>query len=149
MEEKGECHFHAPLGVHLTVSREYDHIRVSGRVTTTLSLNCARCLSEFRMEIDSPFTIFYMRDAGLGQDKDVELTEEDLVTATYEGDEIDLSSEIAEQIILSLPIKPLCSHDCKGLCPACGSDLNESPCSCNQESISLKFAALKNLKVRK
>jgi uncharacterized protein len=146
-EETGEFHFRAPLAVHLSVSREYDHVRVSGRVTITLDLCCSRCLSEFLMEIDSPFTIFYLRDEGLGQDNDIELSEEDLVTATYKGDEIDFTNEIAEQIILALPIKPLCNDDCKGICPDCGADLNEAQCSCNRENFKLKFEVLKNFKV--
>jgi uncharacterized protein len=146
LEETGECHFCAPLQVHLSVAREYDHVRVSGRVNTALDLCCSRCLSEFSIEIDSPFTIFYLKDEGLGEDVDMELNEEDLVTATYGGDEIDFTNEIAEQIILAIPIKPLCSDDCKGLCPDCGADLNVAQCSCKRENFNLKFEALKKLK---
>ena len=148
LEESGECHFPAPLGVHLTVASEFDHVRVSGRLTTTLNLGCSRCLSEFRMEIDSPFTIFYMKEAGLGQDEDMELAEEDLITAFYEGDEIDFTNEIIEQVMLAIPLKPLCNEDCKGLCPDCGTDLNETGCSCSHDGLNLKFNALKNFKIK-
>lgn len=149
LEEAGECRFNVPLRVNLTIAREYDHIRVSGQVATSLSLNCSRCLSDFRMELDSPFTIFYMRDDGMGQDEDVELAEEDLITAVYEGDEIDFTNEISEQVILAIPIKPLCNEDCKGLCPGCGADLNTAECECIQDNINLQFNSLKNFKVKK
>jgi len=149
LEEAGECHFTAPLQVHLTVVREYDHIRVSGKVATSLFLNCSRCLNGFQMDIGSPFTIFYIKDEGLGQDEDVELAEEDLITATYEGDEIDFTNEITEQVVLAIPIKPLCNEDCKGLCPDCGSDLNEAECACNRDNINLKFNALKDFVVKR
>lgn len=149
LEETGECRFHAPLQVHLYVAREYDHVRVSGRVTTALDLCCSRCLSEFSMTIDSPFTIFYLKDEGLGQDEDMELSEEDLVTATYEGDEIDFTNEISEQIILAIPLKPLCRDDCKGICPDCGADLNVGQCSCKRGDFNLKLEALKKFKVSK
>jgi len=116
-------------------------------VETTLRLNCARCLAEFQTEIDSPFTIFYIRAAGLPLDEDVELAEVDMISATYEGDEIDFTTEIAEQIILSIPFKPLCSEDCRGLCPSCGVELNLTECACGQNHVNLKFTALKNLKI--
>lgn len=148
LQDAGECIFLTPLKIHLTVAREYDHIRVNGRVETALSLNCARCLGEFQMEIDSPFTIFYMRAAGLPLDEDVELAEEDLISATYEGDEIDFTTEIAEQILLAIPFKPLCNENCRGLCPSCGTELNLTECTCGQKDVNLKFSALKNLKIK-
>jgi uncharacterized protein len=149
LQEAGECRFQAPLRIHLIIAREYDHIRVSGRVETSIRLDCSRCLTEFQLCIDSPFTIFYMRDEGLGQDEDVELAEEDLISATYEGDEIDFTREITEQVILAIPFKPLCSEDCKGLCSNCGAELNISNCACSQDNMNLQFNALKNLKVKR
>jgi uncharacterized protein len=149
IDQSGECGFPEPLYVNLSIIREYDHIRATGRVETTFILNCSRCLSSFRLEIDSPFTIFFMKDEGLGQDEDVELAEEDLITATYDGDEIDFTDEITEQVLLSIPIKPLCSEDCRGLCPNCGADLNETACSCSQNRNNLHFNALKDFKVKR
>jgi len=149
LQETGECRFLAPLRIHLNVAREYDHIRASGRVETSIRLDCSRCLAEFHICIDSPFTIFYMRDEGLGQDEDVELAEEDMISATYEGDEIDFTSEITEQVILAIPFKPLCSEDCKGLCIKCGAELNIADCSCSKDNMNLQFKALKNLKVER
>jgi uncharacterized protein len=148
LQDAGECIFLSPLQIHITVAKEYDHIRVNGRVETSLRLNCARCLAEFQIEINSPFTIFYMRAVGLPLDEDVELAEEDMISATYEGDEIDFTTEIAEQILLAIPFKPLCSEDCRGLCPSCGAELNVTECACGQNHVNLKFTALKNLKIK-
>ncbi|HEX9023915.1 MAG TPA: DUF177 domain-containing protein [Geobacteraceae bacterium] len=147
LQEGGECVFLGPLRVHLAIAREFDHIRVNGRVEAELNLNCARCLAEYRMDMVSPFTIFYMRRDGMPQDEDVELAEEDLISATYEGDEIDFTAEISEQVILAIPFKPLCREDCRGLCANCGADLNTAECTCDRGDISLKFSALKNLKI--
>jgi uncharacterized protein len=150
LQESGECRFLGPLLVQLTVAREYDHIRVHGRVGTKVRLGCSRCLVEYDMEIDAPFTIFYMpAAAGISQDEEVELTDEDLVSAIYEGDEIDFTLEISEQILTEIPFKPLCNEECRGLCPECGSDLNETGCGCKDASFSIKFGALKNLNVEK
>ena len=150
LQESGECRFLGPLRIQLVVAREYDHIRVHGRAETKVRLYCSRCLVEYDMEIDAPFTVFYLRAAtGIVQDEEVELTEEDLVSATYEGEEIDFSPEISEQILTEIPFKPLCNEECRGLCPECGVDLNEAACGCKDQSFSIKFGALKNLKVEK
>jgi uncharacterized protein len=150
LQESGECTFLGPLRVQLSVAREYDHIRAYGRVATTVHLGCSRCLTEFDAEIDSPFTVFYMpAAAGVSQDEEVELTEEDLVSATYDGDEIDFSREISEQVLTEIPIKPLCTEDCKGLCPVCGTDLNAMDCGCKDDQFNCKLGALKKLRVEK
>jgi uncharacterized protein len=150
LQESGECTFLAPLRLRLTVAREYDHIRVDGEVETRMRLSCSRCLSEFEAGIVSPFTIFYIpSSAGGSQDEEVELTEHDLISVTFEGDEIDFTDEISEQVLMEIPFKPLCREECKGLCPQCGTDLNTAECTCSGQQVSLTFSALKNLKVKK
>ncbi|MBT0653934.1 YceD family protein [Geomobilimonas luticola] len=150
METAGECRFVKPLAVNLTVVREYDHIRVQGNVATSVGMGCSRCLGDTVHDVVSAFTIFYSRDAGLPQDEEeVELAEQDLISATYEGDEIDFSGEIAEQVLLAIPLKPLCREDCRGLCGICGADLNVTECGCDRQVINPKFSALKNFKAEK
>ena len=149
LQESGECVFLQPLRLHLTVVREYDHIRAEGRVETRVRLACSRCLADYETDIDSPFTIFYLRSAGVPQDEEVELAEQDLISVTFEGDEIDFTGEIAEQVLVEIPIKPLCKEECKGLCPNCGTDLNTAECGCSGQQANLTFSVLKNLKVNK
>lgn len=150
METAGECRFVKPLSVSLTIIREYDHIRVHGSVATSVGMGCSRCLGETVHDVASAFTIFYSKDTGLPQDEEeVELAEEDLISATYEGEEIDFSAEIAEQVLLAIPFKPLCREDCRGLCGNCGADLNVAECGCDRQGINPKFSALKNFKAEK
>ena len=147
LQASRECGFLGPLRIQLAVAREYDHIRAHGHVATTVRLGCSRCLAELDLPIDVPFTLFYMPAVpGVEQDEEVELTEEDLVSVTYEGDEIVFDHEIAEQVLAEIPFKPLCREDCKGLCPTCGVDLNESACGCSDQQFSSKFGELKNFK---
>lgn len=144
----GECLFLSPIKVSLSVVREFDHIRVHGTVGTTVRLTCSRCLSQFTPELSSTFTIFYTKSTVAQPEDEVELGEQDLVSATYSGDEIDFSAEIAEQVLLELPYKPLCFEECKGLCTSCGADLNSSDCSCSSNAVSMKFSSLGGLKVK-
>ena len=148
-QSAGECAFLAPLRLELTVTREFDHIRVTGQVSTTVRLDCSRCLTEYESPITSAFTVFYSQSTDGPQDEEVELTEEDLVAASYAGEEIDFTPVIAEQIIMGIPLKPLCREECQGLCSTCGADLNTSPCDCERAAVSPKFSALRNLKIEK
>jgi uncharacterized protein len=148
LQSDGECTFTGPVSSDLSVSREYDHIRVTGRVSAPIRLTCSRCLEAYDSTIDSNFTIIFRKGAPAepaGEDE-VELSEQDLISGTYSGDEIDLTHEIEEQVAMEVPLKPLCREECKGLCPTCGTDLNRGSCTCSREQINFKFSALKDFK---
>lgn len=149
VQEAGECEFRAPLAVELSIVREYDHIRVHGTVGTSVKLTCSRCLTEYCSEVASSFTIFYTKSAEAQPEDEVELGEEDLIAVTYSGDELDFSDEIAEQVLLEIPYKPLCSEECLGLCLTCGTDLNNFKCSCSENTVSMAFSSLKGLSVKR
>lgn len=149
VQNDGECTFLSPVDVDLTVVKEYGHIRVKGTVVTRVGLSCSRCLVDFLSDIHSGFTIYFTQSSGEQIEDEVELAEEDLLSVTYNGEEIDLANEIAEQVLLELPYKPLCSENCKGLCPECGIDLNNSKCDCSNSLSKLPFSSLKGFKVNK
>ncbi|WP_088534284.1 DUF177 domain-containing protein [Geobacter sp. DSM 9736] len=148
-QDAGECRFVEPLKLWLTVTREFDHIRVNGRVETRVLLDCSRCLAGFEAPVVSNFTVFYSREADVPQDEEVELAEADLVSATYRGDVIDLNPEIAEQVMMEIPLKPLCNEECQGLCNKCGADLNKVECGCDRSDLNFKMSVLKSFKVNK
>jgi uncharacterized protein len=149
MQNDKSCCIAGKIEGDVTVVREYDNIRVAGRISAPLALSCSRCLAEYTSFIDTSFTLFFRRGtAGTPDSEDeIELGEMDLISSSYSGDEIDLTHEIEEQIAMEIPLKPLCSEECKGLCHLCGIDLNTSSCSCGSEPASLAFSALKGFKV--
>lgn len=147
-QDAGECRFISPVTVSLEILREFDHIRVQGNVSAKVTLSCSRCLQEFSSDLSSAFTVFYTKAENDQPEDEVELGEQDLIAATYSGEEIDFSDEVAEQILLELPYKPLCSEDCKGLCSSCGVDLNIADCTCKDRAVSMTFSALKGLKLK-
>lgn len=149
MQKDQYCRFTGLIQGDLTAAREYDHVRVNGRVSVPVSLCCSRCLVDYDSFVDSSFTLFYRKDAGVScnDEDDIELGELDLLSSTYQGDEIDLTHEIEEQVAMEIPVKPLCNDTCKGLCHVCGIDLNTSHCSCDKETKSFTFSALKDFKV--
>jgi len=150
MVTSGECVFGGPVQVALTAGREMDHYRVEGTVSVPLRQTCSRCLVSFDQQLSSRFTIFFREGTPQeGDEEEVELSEQDLISTVFSGEEIDLLPEIGEQVALAVPLKPLCSEKCKGLCPVCGVDRNTTECDCSQEPVNLKFAALKDFKVQR
>ena len=149
MEQAGECSFIEPVKTAVSAIWEYDHVRATGTVESAVQLSCSRCLTEYRLPIASNFTIFYTKSVGGEQDEEVELSDTDLISVSYSGDEIDLDSEIAEQVMMEVPFKPLCSESCRGLCPECGADLNAGECGCDRGGINLKMSALKKISIEK
>lgn len=78
-----------------------------------------------------------------------ELPGEGLEMLEYAGAEIDLTQAVVDQVVLALPLKPLCAEACKGLCSRCGQDLNVAPCACGEEPADPRFAALKGLRLNR
>jgi uncharacterized protein len=70
-----------------------------------------------------------------------ELTDDDLDLYGYDGEEIDLTPLFRDQVVLAVPFAPLCSEDCKGLCPQCGADRNLETCDC-KPPVDPRWAAL-------
>ena len=149
LSSSGECEFTAPISIDLTALRECDHIRVDGNVSTRVRMQCSRCLEEFERDINSTFTLFCDKKSGVALDAETELKEKDLISILYQGDYIDFTSEIGEQLIMEVPYKPLCREECKGLCSKCAANLNAGDCGCGLEGPSFKFGVLKNFKANK
>jgi len=132
--------------VHLRVSGRV--VEVSGRMAGHLYLPCARCLEGVTHPIDDPFRFFLRSELEepVPEDGEVELTPEALEYGFLDGDEIDLSGLLEEQLALAMPSKALCRSDCRGICQGCGADLNREPCRCEGTSIDPRWEVLRSLK---
>lgn len=124
-----------------------DTVHVRGRLTAQIGLSCGRCLDAFALPIDQELDLFYLpHHAGQQEEEEeVELSDRDVVVAYYEGDRLDLGDVIREQLFLAAPLSRLCREDCRGLCPRCGANRNQTECACPpvvEESLS-PFAVLK------
>jgi uncharacterized protein len=138
----------APVGVHLTASTALgDQIFLKGRVSTSLLGECRRCLKELRLPLNIALSlVFVPKDEEWMQGVDAESPDEGL--RPYDAGQmvLQLGEVVREELILASPQWPLCSADCRGLCPACGVDLNEETCSCAAEELDPRWSALRALK---
>ncbi|MFN7914638.1 MAG: DUF177 domain-containing protein [Vicinamibacterales bacterium] len=135
-----------PVSLVFDIRKDKDKFHLVGRVKTTLEMPCSRCLEPFRIDVDAPFDLRYQPHAEQHGGGEREVEADDMDTAFYENDEIDLGQLMQEQFYLALPMKPLCQEDCKGLCPQCGTNLNRATCDCNTQWEDPRLAALKDLK---
>jgi uncharacterized protein len=146
-----ECEFSAPIRIRLKAALIGEMVEVEGNLETTLRLTCGRCLTEFVGLLATDFAITYVREAhGLPADDaaaEGRAEAEDAGLIGFRGEEIDLTEGIQEQVVLCLPMRPLCREDCKGLCAACGADLNAGECNCRRQPPAGPFAALRHLRL--
>ena len=135
-----------PVTLGFDILKDKAHFRLVGQVATTLNLLCSRCLESFSLPVDASFDLRYQPHAANTGAGEREIEEDDLSTAFYEDDTIDLGQLMREQFYLALPMKPLCRDDCQGLCPVCGTNLNRGRCGCTREWEDPRLAVLKELK---
>jgi uncharacterized protein len=119
----------SPLSVRLKIYQTGEKIVVDGLLSARLLLRCDRCLETFIKDVTTDFRIYLSMFPFKGE-AEVELSENDLNLDFIDDNFLDSDQIIKEQLILNLPMKTLCTKDCKGLCPICGCNLNTTTCSC-------------------
>jgi uncharacterized protein len=107
-----------------------------------LSFVCSRCLSPYEFKVDSKFDLVYLPEE-LEMAKD-QLDEEDINQLFFYSHKLDLKEVILEQLNLTFPLRPLCSEDCRGICPICGKIINEGHCSCVADDTDPRLEQFKN-----
>jgi uncharacterized protein len=134
------------LEVQVHLERHGHDILVRGHLGGSITLSCGRCLTPFSYPVTVDFDLLLAPGPVFVNDKDLELTPEDLDLDFYEGEVVDLERLLKEQVLLQFPLKPLCRETCKGICPGCGADLNQEPCRCALHQTSSPFAQVKKPK---
>ena len=95
---------------------------------------CARCLKEFKLPVHKQITA-NLTEGGEGENPDGYF---------LQGDMVDADEIVVTEFILDMDDTILCSDDCKGLCQGCGTDLNQSECSCKKQ-VDPRLAILEQL----
>ena len=142
--------FHAaePITGTFRIRRTGSQVLVRGKINGGLSQECSRCLKIYPHNVDEEFSIELRPLSLLGDGEELELTGEDLNVEFFRGEGLDLDHLLMEQLNLSLPMKPLCSEDCVGICSVCGNDGKIGSCSCDQVVSDPRWQALEVLKDR-
>ncbi len=115
--------------VELAVEKDGDVVFVHGRIRSRVPQVCSRCLEVYEATMEANVeTRLVPAPAARGEER--ELGRDDLETDVYDHDQVDLNALLETETTLGLPMKPLCSEGCRGLCPTCGANRNTAPCAC-------------------
>ncbi|MFY9442490.1 MAG: DUF177 domain-containing protein [Bacillota bacterium] len=149
VDEGNVVRFKEPVKVTGSVVNIDQHFLLTGSAIGQVELICDRCMESFVIPIEAELQYSFAdacgfrghvaRVAGEGEpDADPDIRE-------FAGDEIDITDEVREAVLLALPSKRLCSVQCKGICPVCGVNRNKSECKCAEDSVDPRLADLASL----
>ncbi len=130
-----DLHLNDLLG-EVRVTRTPQGILLQAGLQALTELECVRCLASFQQPLKINFTELYAFSQRYVTDSGLLMPETGI---------IDLNPVLREYAMLEIPISPLCKPDCKGLCPICGNNLNESTCNHEDDSGDPRLASLKSL----
>jgi len=124
--------------------RDANKINVKGKIKTSISLTCVRCLEEFEFRVNSNFDVVLF-PSNLVTSNNISLNDDDMEYIFYEDQKINLVKFLVEQVNLVVPLTPTCTPDCNGICPNCGTNLNNGHCKCENSvnELSILFNKLK------
>lgn len=134
--------------VNLTATRETRGVHVRGCVRADIQMTCARCLDLLPYPLVAEFSQYYQSNTQHRMVGEIALQKKDLDIGFFSGDFIDVSDIVCEQILLNVPMKPLCQDKCKGLCPYCGKNRNHDHCGCEIIMADPRLASLLEFKSR-
>lgn len=123
-----------PLHVVLHLESLSNGIAVTGRASGRWKSECRRCLAPLSEQTEVALQELY------------QTTIEDPDAWQITGDQIDLLPMVRENVLLSVPLGPLCRPDCPGFCQVCGKDLSEGPCGCDRTERDQRWSVLDTLK---
>ncbi|MBO4848772.1 MAG: DUF177 domain-containing protein [Clostridia bacterium] len=127
-----------PVRVDVNYSFDGEGFTLGGTLSSAVLMNCTKCNDEFTEAFSVDFSERFLRVG--------EAEAEELDCYSYTGDVLVLDKMVSDLVLLNAPMYGLCRPGCKGLCPVCGTNLNNTQCSCTPPEDDNPFAALKGLK---
>ncbi|MBI1939995.1 MAG: DUF177 domain-containing protein [Acidobacteria bacterium] len=131
-----------PLNVEAVAELVGSEIRIRGHIKTRLESSCDRCLGTVEIPVERDFDLLYRPMKAIAREEEIKIPADELDVGFFSGDGIALADVVAEQVILSVPMKVICRPDCHGFCPVCGADRNREACQCPPARPDSPFAKL-------
>lgn len=125
--------------------RTHRGILVTGLLNTEVELACSRCLSSFLCPLTLNIEEEYIPKLDIISGAPLPPPDEPGLFTIDERHILDLTEAIRQHTLLAIPMKPLCREDCTGLCPNCGHNLNQGPCSCPAQEVDPRWSELVKL----
>jgi uncharacterized protein len=145
-EEAGAARDACSVDAEVRLTKTGVGVVARGQFRATVDLACSRCLEAFALTIAEPFEVQYLPSRDIGGEDEAELSRGELDVVPLAEDRIDVDALLRENVLLSLPVQPVCREACRGLCPRCGAGLNSGPCGCPPERPDPRLQALAKLR---
>ena len=139
-----------PILIVLDLNINEDFVSVTGAVKTILTLQCSRCLELYHHSVDGKFS-FVVRRSKKGvaasdlTDKENDIDTDSLIIIKHDEKKLDITDFVRDAVLLSVPLKPVCSEECMGLCSVCGQNRNELECGCRETRRDPRWQSLDGL----
>ena len=128
-----------------SLTKKIVQIDVDGKINGEIELECSRCLVNSTTKIENNFNVAFVTKEYFTTEIEAELNEKDLEVSLYDGETIDIIEVAREQLLLEIPTHFVCKTDCKGLCPKCGTNLNNKTCNCETKELDPRWSELQKL----
>lgn len=135
-----ETSFQQPIFAKLNIYKGMHEITFKGKLNTDLNLVCDRCLEPYKLNLEASFQSILAPIKSLSSDID-----ENIIPMTPQTNEVDLTPFTRDALLIEIPMKKICSENCKGICPSCGKNLNINTCRCENKKIDDRWKPLENL----
>jgi uncharacterized protein len=119
-------HFTNVVVVHATLDKTGNRVFLQAKVEVAGTFTCDRCVVEYEMPVRTSYRMYYVVEAS--ETEGIDPSEIQIVPPGFMV--IDLSEDVRQTVLLAVPLKSLCTDQCKGLCPTCGTNLNTGTCDC-------------------
>ena len=143
LEEIGDS-FNSPIKIELTINKVGSQFFLKVITDTTANFTCDRCLEKYNQKLHDEFRLVYSTEKKYVA---VAQNEKGIRFLTSDTVEIDITDDIRESILITIPMKKICFEDCRGLCSECGINLNLSSCDHKSQKMDSRWEALKKLTV--
>ena len=135
----------APLTGTVRLLRSPRSIFARVRATTEVLFDCSRCLEDAVAPLAVDFDAEYFPTIDVVTGSALKVPDDDMSFVIDHNHELDLAEPIRQELVIAVPMHPLCTPDCAGLCVRCGHNLNDGPCACEPEVTDGRLAHLREL----
>ena len=135
--------FKEPTRIELNIQKLKGEYFCQGRAVTVVEGECSRCLENYNGELKGE--LYFIIKTSEGKPILASDVTEDVICLKPGEYAVDLTETVKQAFLLEIPMKPICSENCRGLCPSCGVNLNEETCGCTGDELDERWEGLKDL----
>ncbi len=134
----------------IKVTKVSDGLLVQGDVEADVALECSRCVDRFSLHVDAALEEQFQPVVDVETGRTIQRADNDGDEDTFNLDQnhmMELTEPVRQALLVALPMKPLHSEDCKGICLTCGANLNEVDCGHGEEPVDNRWTGLRELRI--